>query len=236
MFLAAMGTVVLVGVAAVQAPSAADYHRVAARFFNQARSIDNPASSARRDAIAKGIAAEDRALAIDPEFLDALLYKYLLLRLHAGDRTGTEQQKALLEQAAAVEAKARAIRTAHRERIVSHIDPVDISVRVPAGFKAVVDQLHPSRVGGSIPTPKLLRNVRPVYPPSAQAFGLEGVVIVEAVIGPEGDVRAARVVRSIPLLDEGAVEGIRQWRFEPMKVNGAPRALILKLDQQYLAR
>jgi TonB family protein len=53
------------------------------------------------------------------------------------------------------------------------------------------------------------------------------------VIGPSGDVRAARVVRSIPVLDEAALEGVRQWRFAPVLVNGAPGAVFMTVPQNY---
>ena len=74
------------------------------------------------------------------------------------------------------------------------------------------------RVGGGISPPTRLD--RAVYPPEAQAAGIEGAVVAEVVIDPSGDVVDARVVRSIPLLDEAALAAVRNWHFAPTLVNG----------------
>jgi protein TonB len=61
---------------------------------------------------------------------------------------------------------------------------------------------------------------RPVYPKEAQALGIQGVVIVEVVVDEDGAVTDAKVLRSIPLLDDEALRAVRTWRFAPTKVNG----------------
>src|SRR5689334_10628134 len=60
----------------------------------------------------------------------------------------------------------------------------------------------PVRVGGTIKPPVKIKHVDPVYPEIAQSARIQGVVIVEATIGPSGLVTNARVLRSIPLLDQ----------------------------------
>jgi TonB family protein len=74
------------------------------------------------------------------------------------------------------------------------------------------------RVGGAIQPPRRLD--RPAYPPDAQAAGVSGVVIVDILIDGTGTVTDANVVRSIPLLDEAAVEAVHNWHFQPTLVNG----------------
>src|SRR5436309_6304767 len=69
----------------------------------------------------------------------------------------------------------------------------------------------PVRVGGNIPIPTKIRDVKPVYPADAQGSGVQGIVIIEATIDPAGKVFDARVVRSIPLLDKAAIDAVRQW-------------------------
>jgi protein TonB len=76
------------------------------------------------------------------------------------------------------------------------------------------------RVGGSIKAPTKIQDVKPVYPPVAQEARVSGVVILEVRIEPDGSVSQARVLRSIPLLDEAAVEAVMQWRFTPTLLNG----------------
>ena len=74
------------------------------------------------------------------------------------------------------------------------------------------------RIGDSLKPPS--RADVPQYPPDAQAAGIRGVVVAEVTIDPSGNVAAARIVESIPLLDEAALQAVRNWRFAPTIVNG----------------
>ena len=60
------------------------------------------------------------------------------------------------------------------------------------------------------------------YPPEAVAASVQGVVIVELEIGMDGRVADARIVRSVPLLDEAATAAVRQWEFAPAIAHGVP--------------
>jgi TonB family protein len=62
----------------------------------------------------------------------------------------------------------------------------------------------------------------PDYPPEAQAEGIRGIVILELVIDAQGRVASAEVIRSIPALDEAALDAARKWEYEVTKVNGNP--------------
>jgi protein TonB len=70
-------------------------------------------------------------------------------------------------------------------------------------------------------------NVAPVYPPAAEAANVQGVVILELVTGTDGTVIQATVLRSIPLLDQAALDAVTQWRYEPTLLNGAPVEVIM---------
>jgi protein TonB len=78
----------------------------------------------------------------------------------------------------------------------------------------------PIRVGGSIQPPRKTVDVSPIYPAIARQARVRGVVILEAVIAEDGSVRNVRVLRSIPLLDDAAVDAVQQWRFTPTLLNG----------------
>ena len=67
----------------------------------------------------------------------------------------------------------------------------------------------PVRVGGNIKAPTKVKNISPVYPQIAQSARVQGVVIIEATISPTGKVTDARVLRSIPLLDQAALDAVR---------------------------
>jgi TonB family protein len=89
------------------------------------------------------------------------------------------------------------------------------------------------RVGGTIKAPVKLRNVNPVYPQDAQEARVQGVVIIEARIERDGTVSRARVLRSIPMLDEAAVAAVQQWEFTPTLLNGAPVPVIMTVTVNF---
>ena len=85
----------------------------------------------------------------------------------------------------------------------------------------------PVRVGGNIRTPSRIVDAAPVMPEVARQAGIRGVVILEIIIGVDGKVTDAKVLRSIPLLDQAAIDAARQWRYEPTLLNGAPVPVIM---------
>jgi len=84
----------------------------------------------------------------------------------------------------------------------------------------------PLRAGVDVSAPRPRRTVEPTYPADARAAEIEGTVHIEVTIGPLGAVAAARVVRSVPGLDEAALAAVRQWEFEPTERDGGPASVI----------
>ena len=89
------------------------------------------------------------------------------------------------------------------------------------------------RVGGDIKEPKKIRHVAPVYPEVAQQARVQGVVILEALIDDSGNVANAIIMRSVPLLDQAALDAVRQWRFTPTLVNGVPVNVIMTVTVNF---
>lgn len=89
------------------------------------------------------------------------------------------------------------------------------------------------RAIGSIRPPRLIKEVAPVYPPAATQAGVEGVVILEAQTDIYGRVMNIKVLRSIPLLDQAAVEAVRQWIYEPAVIDGKPRSIIFTVTVRF---
>jgi periplasmic protein TonB len=87
--------------------------------------------------------------------------------------------------------------------------------------------------GGDIRVPQKIRHVAPIYPSIARANGVEGVVILEAVIGENGRVKNVRVLRSIQLLDQAAVDAVRQWQFTPTLLNGQPVPVVMTVTVSF---
>lgn len=86
---------------------------------------------------------------------------------------------------------------------------------------------QPVRVGGQIKAPIQIRKVQPIYPAEAQAAKVQGIVILEATIGSDGRVTDAKVLRSVPLLDQAAVDAVRQWEYTPTLMNCMPVPVIM---------
>lgn len=89
------------------------------------------------------------------------------------------------------------------------------------------------RVGGNIKTPTKIKDVRPVYPEVALDARVAGMVILEIRIGPDGTVEDAQVLRSIPLLDQAAIDAVKKWQFVPTRLNGQPVPVMMTVTVNF---
>ena len=91
----------------------------------------------------------------------------------------------------------------------------------------------PVRIGGSVEAPRKIRHVDPRYPASARAAGVQGRVILEVIVNEQGDVASVRVLRSIPDLDDAAVEAVSAWRYTPTSLNGVVMPVIMTVTVDF---
>lgn len=89
------------------------------------------------------------------------------------------------------------------------------------------------RVGGQIRPPIRIKEVAPIYPAIAQSARVQGDVVIEATIDDEGKVADARVVKSVPLLDQAALDAVRQWEYQPSLLNGIPTPVVMTLTVKF---
>jgi TonB family protein len=89
------------------------------------------------------------------------------------------------------------------------------------------------RVGSVIAQPTKTKHVPPVFPPEAIAARLQGVVILEARVEHDGHIQNARVLRSIPLLDQAALAAVLQWEFSPTLLNGSAVPVLMTVTVQF---
>jgi periplasmic protein TonB len=87
----------------------------------------------------------------------------------------------------------------------------------------------PVHLHQGIEAPKKIADVTPTYPTIAQAAHVKGMVILEAVIDVHGNVTSVQVLRSVPLLDQAAVDAVRQWRYTPARLNGQPVPVVVTI-------
>jgi protein TonB len=86
--------------------------------------------------------------------------------------------------------------------------------------------------------PILTKKVMPEYPPMARLRGIEGQVVLEAVLSPAGEVEPdIKVLQSVPLLDTAAIAAVRQWRFRPARDHdGEPLRVTLRVPVRFVLR
>jgi protein TonB len=84
------------------------------------------------------------------------------------------------------------------------------------------------RTGGNLQAPALITRVEPIYPPIAVQAFITGTAILEATVDEQGAVEDVRVLRSAgAVLDKAALDAVRQWRYEPLLLNGIRTRFIL---------
>ena len=94
-------------------------------------------------------------------------------------------------------------------------------------------QTGPLRIGGQVKAPERLKYVAPAYPAAALEARVSGTVIIEATIGTDGSVTEAHVIRSIALLDQAALDAVRQWKYTPTTLNGVPVPVIMTVTVNF---
>lgn len=67
--------------------------------------------------------------------------------------------------------------------------------------------------------------VEPIYPPDAKAAGIQGSVVLDAVIGKDGNIASLKLVSGPPELTKAAWEAVKQWTYKPYLLNGDPIAV-----------
>jgi protein TonB len=85
------------------------------------------------------------------------------------------------------------------------------------------------RIGGKIAPPRIIHRVEPVYPALATAARIGAIVVLEAEVDTRGYVKSVRVLSGHPLFDEAASEAVKQWRYQPLLLNGEPTGFILSV-------
>ena len=89
------------------------------------------------------------------------------------------------------------------------------------------------RVGGRVPPPMKIADLRPQVPEEAARLGIRGIVIIEVTIDVDGTVKDARVLRSIPILDDAALDAVRQWRYQPTTIDGKAVPVIMTVTVSF---
>jgi len=96
----------------------------------------------------------------------------------------------------------------------------ELDARVPG--KSESGQASRLRVPASAMMPLLIHRVEAAYPDAAQQHGVQGVVVLDAVIGTDGRVLELHPTSGPPALTQAATDTVKWWRFQPYRVDGQP--------------
>ncbi len=170
-------------------------------------------SAGARDYAAESLkAAEDAQAALDAE-LKAQEGKWFKSYDKAKELAGAV--KAAAEKASADAAAAR-----QQAEAVAAKEKAEAEEREKAAAAAL-------RVGGKVRPPTKTKDVKPVYPATAQTARVQGTVIIEATIGANGKVLNTKILRSVPMLDQAALDAVKQWEYTPTRLNGVPVPVVM---------
>jgi periplasmic protein TonB len=95
------------------------------------------------------------------------------------------------------------------------------------------------RPGNGVLLPKLLRDVKPQYTADAMRAKVQGTVIVECVVLPDGSVGKVEIIKSLDSafgLDQEAIKAAKQWKFIPGTRFGEPVAVLVTIELTFTLR
>ena len=143
----------------------------------------------------------------------------------------TERLVALRRELANLQARGYSPQHADIQRLASTIESLEQQEKTRAAGPQ-----QPIRVGGDIREPRRISDVKPVYPADALAAGIQGLVLIEAIIAKDGSVQRARVLQGVAELDEAAMAAVTQWRYTPTLLNGQPVEVLMTVTISFVAR
>jgi TonB family protein len=107
-----------------------------------------------------------------------------------------------------------------------------VTVRFDLSAEKEVRAQEPAATG-EIVAPTLIKKVDPVYPEAARKAGIQGIVLLEATTDEQGNVVKVRVLKSVPELDQAAVDALKQWKYEPFIIEGKPKGVVFTVTIRF---
>jgi TonB family protein len=211
--------------AAGQPANAMAHHTVATLYHEKANDRTLSAEE-RRTYLSRGLAAEERALAANPDYVEALVFKNIFLRTLAESQPDVAVRDAMMRDADGLRGRALALQS---ERPAAHAIPEGTVVRPgvapppppppPGGVDRPIEWVYAAtELTSDRPTPVKTKDVRPIYAPMVIASGIKGDVVLEATVDSRGKVAEMRVVQTQPLLTQATIDAVRQWEFDPRTI------------------
>jgi TonB family protein len=109
----------------------------------------------------------------------------------------------------------------------------DLESGLPRGERTVESQRPQAQVPAEVMQKLVTHRVDPEYPPAARPAKLQGVIVLDVVVGRDGSVMDVRALNGPEVLAQAAMEALRWWRFEPYKVDGKAIVVETKLAMEF---
>jgi TonB family protein len=178
--------------------------------------------------IEAGLYDLQQALAIDPQYDDAMAYKNLLIRERADLRDNAADYQRDIAEANAWVDKAMATKRAQAE----HGAAMGIAAPPPppppspgqggGGGGGYPEPRGRIRASGEVMEHMAIRHDPPVYPADAKKAGISGSVMLSVVVGADGAVKEVTFREGPQALAQAAIDAVRNWTFKPTMLNDEP--------------
>lgn len=109
----------------------------------------------------------------------------------------------------------------------------DALLRASLPSPAAPEAERPIPVGGDVRPARLIRAMLPTYPQLARTNHVAGDVTLDALVDESGNVRDVKVISGPLLLREAAKEALRQWKYEPARLDGRATAMHLTVTVKF---
>jgi TonB family protein len=106
--------------------------------------------------------------------------------------------------------------------------PVTVEHAAPPGSKPLTSAPSASapaetvRPSDTVEPARFLSGKNPAYPPAAHQAHVQGTVVIDALVGPDGSVKEAKIVSGHPMLRDAARKAVLGWTFSPALIHGKP--------------
>ncbi len=114
-------------------------------------------------------------------------------------------------------------------------ETIDVQAERPTAEPTAPGEPKRLKTGGNVQASKLVNVVKPLYPPDCKAEGVEGSVLMRAVIGVEGNILNLQQINQLvdPRLAAAAMEAVRQWRYQPTWLNGTAVEVVTDIQVNF---
>jgi TonB family protein len=110
-----------------------------------------------------------------------------------------------------------------------------LALRVSIPSTALQESSKPKtvRMSGGVAAGMIKSKVQPVYPAEAKAAGIQGSVVLHAIIGTDGKIQSLNVLSGPPELTQSAMDAVSQWVYKPYLINGEPTSVETTITVNY---